>query len=52
MSRPVENICCRAGFDQPAMIHDGNAIGQTRDHGEIVADQEHGQLMPAGHFPQ
>ena len=52
MSRVVEGVCGRAGFDQASVIHDGHAIGQTRDHGKIVTDQEQGQMVPVGHFPQ
>jgi hypothetical protein len=52
MSRLIEDICYRAAFDQASMIHDGYAIGQTRNHGKIVTDQEQSELVPVIHFPQ
>jgi len=38
-----ENIGLRAELDQVAGIHDGDAIGDVRDDGEIVRDEEHRQ---------
>jgi hypothetical protein len=32
-------------FDDLAMLHDGYAIGYLRDHGEIVRDEEHGEVV-------
>ena len=30
-------------LDYAAGIHDGDAVGDLRDHGEIVRDEEHGE---------
>ena len=37
----------RAGFDDLAVAHDGNAAGYLADDGEVVAGEEHGQLALA-----
>ena len=43
MGRRVENVGLRAELDQVAGVHDGDAIGDVRDDGEIVRDEEHRQ---------
>ncbi len=43
MSGRVENIGLGAELDQVAGVHDGDAIGDVRDDGEIVRDEKHRQ---------
>ncbi len=32
-------------FDDLTMLHNGHVIGDLRDHGEIVRDEEHGEIV-------
>ena len=43
MSGRMENVSLGAEFDQVAGVHDGDAIGDVRNDGEIVRDEEHRQ---------
>ena len=39
VSGRVENVAFVAEFDQIAGVHDGDAVGDLRDDGEIVRDE-------------
>ena len=43
MSGRAENVGLCTEFDQAAGVHDGYAIGDVRDDGEVVRDEEHRQ---------
>ena len=43
MSGRVENVGLGAELDQVAGVHDGDAVGDVRNDGEIVRDEEHRQ---------
>src|SRR5208282_2805871 len=43
MGGRVENVDLGTEFDQVAGVHDGDAIGDVRNDGEIVRDEEHRQ---------
>jgi len=32
-------------LDEGAMVHDGDAVGEVADHGEVVADEEKGEVV-------
>jgi hypothetical protein len=36
-----ENLACRRAFDDPARIHDGDAVAHARDDAEVVRDEQH-----------
>ena len=39
----LKNVVLGSEFDQIARIHHGDAVGDLRDDGEIVRDEEHGE---------
>ena len=43
MLRPVEDIVPRTGLDDPARLHDGDAIGYLLHRTEIVGDEQAGE---------
>jgi len=47
MARALEDVANGAAFHHRAVGHDQNMVGQSRDHGKIVGDQEHPQAAPA-----
>ena len=49
MLRTFENLRDRSGFDDLAMLEDGDVVAEHADHGQIVADEHQRQPEP---FPQ
>ena len=47
MLRGVEDRLRGAFFDDAAVLHDGDAVGDLRDDGQIVRDEEHGEIVGA-----
>jgi hypothetical protein len=43
MGRGAEDGLLRSHLDEIAGVHDGDAVGDLRDYGEIVRDEKHGQ---------
>ena len=37
-------------FDDAAVLHDGYAVGNLGDDGQVVRDEEHGQVMDAAYL--
>ena len=44
---PSEDLLSRRLLDNAAEIHDGDAVAEMLDHGEIVRDEEIGEAEPA-----
>ena len=42
-----EDLGDRAGFEDEAVAHDGDAGGDLADDGEVVAGEEHGKAARA-----
>ncbi|MEI9889136.1 MAG: hypothetical protein WDN08_22050 [Rhizomicrobium sp.] len=45
MARLVEDVVDRAGFDDVALAHHRDAVGDAGDHSHVVADQDDGGLQ-------
>ena len=45
MSWAAEDILASTGFDQAPAIHDEDPVGEAGNHGQIVADQQDGELL-------
>ena len=43
--RGAEELGGGSGFDQAAVLHDGDAVGDLGDDGEVVGDEEHGEVV-------
>ena len=43
MGGSVEHLVRRADFDDPAEVHDGDAVGDVAHHRKIVRDEQVGQ---------
>ena len=44
MERPVIHGIAIAQFDEPPQIHDANAPAEMMDHGQIMGDEQIGQM--------
>ena len=44
MQRPREELVRRRDLDDPAEVHDGNAVGDVADDGEVVGDEDVGEV--------
>lgn len=42
-----EEVAGGGGLDNVAVLHDGDAVGDLADDGEVVGDEEHGEVMSA-----
>ena len=42
----------RPGFDDAAMVHDGDPVGERGDHGEVVRDEQIAEVFVALQFPE
>ena len=45
-----EDVGDGAAFDDSSGIHDGDAVADAADHGEVVRDEEHGQREALAQF--
>ena len=43
--RAFENFFHRTLFDNPPLVHNGNRIGNSFDHGQIMGDQQNGHVI-------
>ena len=43
--RLAEEVQSGGLFDDQSMLHDGYAVGNLRDDGEIVGDEEHREVV-------
>ncbi len=50
MCRRTKDFMPCAELDYAAGIHHGHAVGDLRNHGEIVRDEEHGQAKLGAQF--
>ena len=41
----VVDVIAAAGLDDPAEIHHRDPLAEIADHGEVVADEEEGQIV-------
>ena len=48
MLRVVEHLVGEAGLDHAAALHHHHAVGQQAGHGEVVRDDDRGELHLAG----
>jgi hypothetical protein len=44
VQRPAEELLGRRQLDDLAQVHDGDAVGDVADHGEVMRDEEVGQV--------
>ena len=51
MLRALENPRDRPGFDDLAMLENGDVVAENADHGQIVADEYQRQPEPFPQFP-
>ena len=49
--RALENLRNRPGFDDLAVLEDGDVVAEHTDHGQIVADEHQRQPEPSPQFP-
>lgn len=43
LARVIENVCAIASFDDPPLIHDGDAMGDASHQSQVVRDKDNGK---------